>query len=69
MLASKYAYLSFPTPTLRLSSGLRWEPLTFENVRKTLKVYPEFRTLHLTHDQDVNENRREFTLDDKHALH
>ncbi|KAI5993783.1 heterokaryon incompatibility protein-domain-containing protein [Pisolithus orientalis] len=32
-----------------------------------LKTYPEFKTLYLTHHQDANETRREFTLDDKHA--
>ncbi|KAI6100818.1 heterokaryon incompatibility protein-domain-containing protein [Pisolithus croceorrhizus] len=62
--------VALPTIDIAISGfGVYREPLTFENVRKTLKVYPEFRTLHLTHDQDVNENRREFTLDDKHALH
>ncbi|KAI6137291.1 heterokaryon incompatibility protein-domain-containing protein [Pisolithus sp. B1] len=47
--------------------GIYREPIDFDNIRKALKVYPEFQTLHLTHNQDVNENRRKFTLDDKHA--
>ncbi|KAI6001711.1 hypothetical protein EDC04DRAFT_1055812 [Pisolithus marmoratus] len=33
----------------------------------TFTTYPEFKTLPLTHHQDVNEKRREFALDDKHA--
>ncbi|KAI6137294.1 heterokaryon incompatibility protein-domain-containing protein [Pisolithus sp. B1] len=47
--------------------GIYRGPINFDNIRKTLKVYPEFKTLHLTHNQDVNEKRRKFTLDDKHA--
>ncbi|KAI6001728.1 hypothetical protein EDC04DRAFT_1058126 [Pisolithus marmoratus] len=35
----------------------------------TFTTYPEFKTLPLTHHQDVNEKRREFALDDKHASH
>ncbi|KAI5987986.1 heterokaryon incompatibility protein-domain-containing protein [Pisolithus orientalis] len=34
-----------------------------------LKTLPVFKTLYLTHHQDANETRREFTLDDKHALY
>ncbi|KAI6042336.1 heterokaryon incompatibility protein-domain-containing protein [Pisolithus marmoratus] len=33
------------------------------------KTYPEFRTLHLTHHQDVNHVHHHFTLDDKNTLH
>ncbi|KAI6159008.1 heterokaryon incompatibility protein-domain-containing protein [Pisolithus thermaeus] len=32
-------------------------------------LYPELRTLYLDHHQDVNEKRREFTLDDKNVLY
>ncbi|KAI5995241.1 hypothetical protein EDC04DRAFT_1213398 [Pisolithus marmoratus] len=45
---------------------------SFDRIREidsTLLTYPEFKTLHLTHHQDVNEKRREFTLDDKSASH
>ncbi|KAI5997533.1 hypothetical protein EDD15DRAFT_347117 [Pisolithus albus] len=35
----------------------------------TLTTYPMFKTLFLAHNQDVNEKRREFTLDDLHALY
>ncbi|KAI5997538.1 heterokaryon incompatibility protein-domain-containing protein [Pisolithus albus] len=34
-----------------------------------LKAYPKFRTLHLAHNQDINEKHRKFTLDDQHALY
>ncbi|KAI6095499.1 heterokaryon incompatibility protein-domain-containing protein [Pisolithus croceorrhizus] len=54
-----------------VSSGPGFDklPSNFANIdkRKTLKAYPKFRTLHLAHNQDVNEKRRKFTLDDKHA--
>ncbi|KAI6032488.1 hypothetical protein EDC04DRAFT_2898076 [Pisolithus marmoratus] len=33
------------------------------------RTHPEFKTLYLTHHQDANEKRREFILDDKHALY
>ncbi|KAI5992145.1 heterokaryon incompatibility protein-domain-containing protein [Pisolithus albus] len=32
-----------------------------------LKAYPKFKTIHLSHNQDINEKRRKFTLDDMHA--
>ncbi|KAI6020579.1 heterokaryon incompatibility protein-domain-containing protein [Pisolithus marmoratus] len=42
---------------------------SFDRIRiySTSATYPEFKTLHLTHHQDVDEKRRKFTLDDKHA--
>ncbi|KAI6001736.1 hypothetical protein EDC04DRAFT_1059317 [Pisolithus marmoratus] len=48
-----------------VSSGTSFDRIP--NMRTTFTTYPEFKTLHLTHHQDVNEKRREFTLDDKHA--
>ncbi|KAI6142929.1 heterokaryon incompatibility protein-domain-containing protein [Pisolithus tinctorius] len=33
------------------------------------KTYPEFRTLHLTHHQDVNHIHHHFTLDDKNVMY
>ncbi|KAI6004984.1 heterokaryon incompatibility protein-domain-containing protein [Pisolithus marmoratus] len=50
-----------------VSSGSSFDRIPYSLT--TLKAYPEFKTLHLTHHQDVNEKRREFTLDDKCALH
>ncbi|KAI5998281.1 heterokaryon incompatibility protein-domain-containing protein [Pisolithus albus] len=37
------------------------------NYNAVIKTFPVFKTLHLDTHQDVNEKRREFTLDDKHA--
>ncbi|KAI6020584.1 heterokaryon incompatibility protein-domain-containing protein [Pisolithus marmoratus] len=48
-----------------VSSGTSFDRIPYSHT--TLKAYPEFKTLHLTHHQDVNEKRRRFTLDDKHA--
>ncbi|KAI5992971.1 heterokaryon incompatibility protein-domain-containing protein [Pisolithus albus] len=42
-------------------------PSRYDYIDNTLKAYPELKTLHLTHNQDANEKRRKFTLDDKHA--
>ncbi|KAI5992980.1 hypothetical protein EDD15DRAFT_2196822 [Pisolithus albus] len=33
----------------------------------TVKAYPKFKTLHLAHNQDINEKLHRFTLDDMHA--
>ncbi|KAI5995882.1 heterokaryon incompatibility protein-domain-containing protein [Pisolithus albus] len=45
-------------------SGYNRAPRRYDAV---IKTFPVFKTLHLDHHQDVNSNRREFTLDDKHA--
>ncbi|KAI5984991.1 hypothetical protein EDC04DRAFT_3002319 [Pisolithus marmoratus] len=51
-----------------VSSGSSFDRIPDIN-DSTFTTYPEFKTLHLTHHQDVNEKRHEFTLDDKHALY
>ncbi|KAI6118529.1 hypothetical protein EDD16DRAFT_1726773 [Pisolithus croceorrhizus] len=70
-----------PLVTLHLISGPYWHVLiatidlvSFQrSFARTLidsllpTTYPEFKTLYLTHHQDVNETHREFFLDDKHA--
>ncbi|KAI6020592.1 heterokaryon incompatibility protein-domain-containing protein [Pisolithus marmoratus] len=50
-----------------VSSGTSLDRIA--NMHTTFTTYPEFKTLHLTHHQDVNEKRRKFTLDDKHVSH
>ncbi|KAI5985694.1 hypothetical protein EDC04DRAFT_2913644 [Pisolithus marmoratus] len=76
---SKSACLSFPFRAILacgygglatvdlVSSGSSFDRTA--NMRTTFTTYPEFKTLYLTHHQDINEKRREFTLDDKCALH
>ncbi|KAI6001746.1 hypothetical protein EDC04DRAFT_1059692 [Pisolithus marmoratus] len=68
MRASKYAYPLFPFPTLRLISRL----YCFDgipDIDTIPRTHPKFKTLYLIHYQDANEKRREFILDDKHALY
>ncbi|KAI6004959.1 hypothetical protein EDC04DRAFT_1011179 [Pisolithus marmoratus] len=48
-----------------VSSGSSFDRIA--NMHTRFTTYPEFKTLHVTHHQDVNEKRREFTLDDKHG--
>ncbi|KAI6020573.1 heterokaryon incompatibility protein-domain-containing protein, partial [Pisolithus marmoratus] len=48
-----------------VSSGSSFDRIATTD--STFLTYPEFKTLHLTHHQDVNEKRRKFSLDDKHA--
>ncbi|KAI6001727.1 hypothetical protein EDC04DRAFT_3147143, partial [Pisolithus marmoratus] len=48
-----------------VSSGSSFDRIP--RVDSTSTTCPEFKTIYLTHHQDVNEKRREFTLDDKHA--
>ncbi|KAI5984792.1 hypothetical protein EDC04DRAFT_1626113 [Pisolithus marmoratus] len=49
-----------------VSSGSSFDRIRISNAST---AYPKFKTLHLTHHQEVNEKRREFTLDDKHVSH
>ncbi|KAI6038682.1 hypothetical protein EDC04DRAFT_2896023 [Pisolithus marmoratus] len=49
-----------------VSSGSSFDRI---HIDSTFTRYAEFKTLHLTHHQDVNEKCREFTLDDKHVAY
>ncbi|KAI5984773.1 hypothetical protein EDC04DRAFT_2615580, partial [Pisolithus marmoratus] len=50
-----------------VSSGSSFDRVP--RVDSTSTTCPEFKILYLTHHQDVNEKRREFTLDDKHTAY
>ncbi|KAI5985042.1 heterokaryon incompatibility protein-domain-containing protein [Pisolithus albus] len=48
-----------------VSTGSSFDRIPY--IHTTPKTYPEFKTFYLASHQDVNEKRRTFILDDKHA--
>ncbi|KAI6137285.1 heterokaryon incompatibility protein-domain-containing protein [Pisolithus sp. B1] len=69
ILACTYSHGSHPV-TIDIvfsGSGIYRIRSDVDNIGEPFEAYPNFRTLHLAHNQDVSEKWCKFTLDDQHA--